>query len=154
MSEPDEVQRSLALREYELHQQAIEKFDGHRLQTRNWAVVVVVGALAIAFGADSSGIALLGVAASGAFAISEALHMALTLSVIERATRLEPLLAPTPPGNSLAEYEFGVSNAYRHRTTLYGAVSLLFSRDRWHISFFYSALAVGAVVSAVIIAKG
>lgn len=154
MDIPGESQVHLAMREYELHQQAIQKFDGHRLQTRNWAVVVITAALAIAFSSAAPAIAVLAVAATGAFAVSEALHMALTLSVIQRTEELEPLIRPTATPEQLSEYQFGVSSAYRERTSLSKAAKLLFSRNRWHISFFYLALAVAAAVSAVLIEAG
>lgn len=151
MDEMSKSQRTLLLREYELHQQAIEKFDGHRLQIRNWAVVVVVATLTFAYTSDSPVTALIAMCGAVAFAVSEALHMAITLSVIQRATELEPLLAPDASVKALAAYRFGVSSAYRDRTTLLGAARLLMSRSRWHITFFYVALTLGAALSALII---
>ena len=145
-------QGALVLREFELHQQAIEKFDGLRLQIRNWSVAVVVAALSFAYGSDDPVVALVAVGAAAAFAVSEALYMAIALSVIDRANELEPLLAPDPSQEDLAAYRFGVSSAYRGRTSLTGAIRLLMSRSRWHISFFYLVLIVGGAVSALIIA--
>lgn len=151
-SAPAELQRDLVLREYELHQKAIEKFDGHRFQIRNWSILIVVAIVTVAVQSDEPGVALIALVAAGVFAVAEAFHLALTLSVIDRATDLEELLVPGAPPEVLMAYHFGVSSAYAGNTTLLDAAKLLFMPGRWHITFFYIAMVGGAALSAVLLA--
>jgi uncharacterized membrane protein len=111
-SEPEWL--GYALREYEYHRTGIDKFDGQRLQIRNWSITVSGALLAVAFSAKVVFIAYGSVLVALLFFFLEAIYMQIQHDVMQRSNHIETLINHHRRTGQLQEpYEFGVSYAYR-----------------------------------------
>ena len=143
---------ALLLREYELHRSAIDKYDGQRFQTRNWAVVVTGAIFSIAFATSRAELAVTAAPAILLFCFLEGVQMTIQVAIIRRTNILETIVNEylADPEDSI-EYTFGVSQGYHFILTTRAVIQVLRSRARFHVTSFYGLLLLMSLVGAVFV---
>ena len=146
------IERLLEM-EFENLQKINDKYDGSRFMVKNWAVTTAGAIVALSVTARSPGLAVIGVAAVGAFAYLEILYIYLQDHVVARCNRVEDLLDAAARGDvptRADDYRFGISHAFKGKYELRGVVNAL--RGRPHIYALHIGLMTALMVDAAVLA--
>lgn len=100
MSTPADPRREEALREYYQAQSAIETFDARSFQIKSWSITVAAAAAGAAYTQEAPGLFGLGILASVAFWVVDALWKSFQVIWGKRASELEAALNQ----NALQDY--------------------------------------------------
>lgn len=154
----------LAMKEYDYHQKAIDKFDGERQRVRSWAITVAGALFAASASQDDSRIVLGAVVTTAFFFWLESTFVHYETGVLQRLRRIDKMVSTyLETGEGPCDFRFGTSQAYFSARRTYGEVSpesesdlrpswykANFQRSNRDIWLFHLVL-IGVVVSAYVV---
>lgn len=144
---------SLAMKEYDFLQPAIDKIDGQRFQIRNWSIIASGALFTASLSAKIPLIAFAGTVTTLFFCFLEVIYMQMVTGVIQRSRYLETLIAAyRTNGEEPSHYTFGVGQAFAGYFTFRQIPEMIFSRARIHVSAFYMGLLLVTIAGGIAVA--
>jgi hypothetical protein len=138
------------MNEYKYLQAVIDKIDGQRFQIRNWAIIAAGALFTASLSAKIPLIAIGGVITTLFFAFLETIYMQMMSGVMERSKHLESLIENyRAKGEEPAEYIFGVGQAFSGSFSFKKIRPTIISRNRIHVTAFYTGLIVVTAAGGV-----